>query len=59
MNMFCIPYNFLLSLSLRFPVAREFNHNGIELPLKKTLLVAPRILSSSCSVDKENGFTSF
>jgi hypothetical protein len=59
MNVFCIPHNFLFSFSLRFPVARKFNHNGIELSLKKTLLVAPCKLSPSRSVDKENGLPSF
>jgi len=37
-------------------MAREFDDDGIKLLLKKTLLVTPCILSSSCSMDEEDCF---
>jgi len=36
-------------------MARKFNDDGIELLLKKTLLITPRVLPPSCSMDEENG----
>ena len=40
-------------------MARKLNNDWIELLLKKTLLKAPGILSSTCSMDEENGFPPF
>jgi hypothetical protein len=39
-------------------MARKFDENGIELLLKKNLLITPCIQPSPCSMDEEDGFLS-
>jgi hypothetical protein len=54
MDMFSVFPDFLLSLASRFSMARELHDDGIELFFKRTFLIAPGILSSSCSMDEED-----
>jgi len=53
-HMLSISCDFLLSFSSGFSMTRKINNNGIEWLLKKTFLITPGVLSSSCSMDEED-----
>jgi len=53
-----IPFNLLLPLAFRFSMARKLDDDRIKFLLKETLLIAPGVLPSPCSMDEENGLPS-